>query len=228
MPQEIENKLKEITDVVECGVVAIPDAEKDNVAVAFVTVKAGADKTHIENVLMEHVRHNLIDYMVPEKIIILDELPHTKGNKVDYQELDRRARELPDADEETAVTKEESNSDNIKEDTEKELPDAEKIDENTEKKLSDKNDKKEDLEVKSKKQKGGHKSGLNTIFIATCIAVVAIALATICSIYKIPESDSMESSEKYVADLLASGLAIIGIAISVWAGLNIANAIEKK
>lgn len=228
MPQEIENKLKEITDVVECGVVVKSDVERENVAVAFVTVKAGVDKTHIENVLMEHARHNLIDYMVPEKIIILDELPHTKGNKVDYQELERRARELPDADEETAVTKEESNSDNIKEDTEKELPDAEKIDENTEKKLSDKGDKKEDLEVKSKKRKGGHKSGLNTIFIATCIAVVAIALATICSIYKIPESDSMESSEKYVADLLASGLAIIGIAISVWAGLNIANAIEKK
>ena len=91
MPQEIENKLKEITAVVECGVVAVPDAEKDNVAVAFVTVKAGVDKTHIENVLMEHARHNLIDYMVPEKIIILDELPHTKGNKVDYRELERWA-----------------------------------------------------------------------------------------------------------------------------------------
>ena len=225
---EIENKLKEITDVVECGVVAVPVAEYDHVAVAFVAVKEGVDKEQIEDVLMEHARKNLTEYMVPEKIIILDELPHTKGNKVDYRELDRRARELPDADEETAVTKEESNSDNIKEDTEKELPDAKKIDENTEKKLSDKGDKKEDLEVKSKKQKGGRKSGLNTIFIATCIAVVAIALATICSIYKIPESDSMESSEKYVADLLASGLAIIGIAISVWAGLNIANAIEKK
>lgn len=42
---------------------------------------------------MEHARHNLIDYMVPEKIIILDELPHTKGNKVDYRELERRAKE---------------------------------------------------------------------------------------------------------------------------------------
>ena len=91
MPQEIENKLKEITAVVECGVVAVPDAEKDNVAVAFVTVKAGVDKTHIEDVIMEHARHNLIDYMVPAKIIILDELPHTKGNKVDYRELERRA-----------------------------------------------------------------------------------------------------------------------------------------
>lgn len=90
-PSEIENKLKEITDVVECGVVVKSDVERENVAVAFVTVKAGVDKTHIENVLMEHARHNLIDYMVPEKIIILDELPHTKGNKVDYRELERRA-----------------------------------------------------------------------------------------------------------------------------------------
>ena len=75
---------------------------------------------------------------------------------------------------------------------------------------------------------GGHKFELYMIFIATCIAVVAIALATTYSIYKIPESTSMESSEKYIADLLASGLAIVGIAISVWAGLNIANAIERK
>lgn len=92
-PSEIENKLKEITDVVECGVAVKGDVERENIAVAFVTVKAGVDKTHIEDVLMEHARHNLIDYMVPEKIIILDELPHTKGNKVDYRELERRARE---------------------------------------------------------------------------------------------------------------------------------------
>ena len=91
-PSEIENKLKETTDVVECGVVVKSDVERENVAVAFVTVKAGVDKTHIENVLMEHARHNLIDYMVPEKIIILDELPHTKGNKIDYRELERRAK----------------------------------------------------------------------------------------------------------------------------------------
>lgn len=90
-PSEIENKLKETTDVVECGVVVKSDVERENVAVAFVTVKAGVDKTHIENVLMEHARHNLIDYMVPAKIIILDELPHTKGNKVDYRELERWA-----------------------------------------------------------------------------------------------------------------------------------------
>ena len=89
-PTEIENKLKEITDVVECGVVAVPDAQKENVAVAFVTVKEGVDKEQIEAVLMEHARKNLPEYMVPEKIIILDELPHTKGNKVDYQELERR------------------------------------------------------------------------------------------------------------------------------------------
>lgn len=92
-PSEIENKLKEITDVVECGVAVKSDVERENVAVAFVTVKAGVDKTHIENVLMEHARHNLIDYMVPEKIIILEELPHTKGNKVDYRELERWAGE---------------------------------------------------------------------------------------------------------------------------------------
>lgn len=92
-PSEIENKLKEITDVVECGVAVKGDVERENIAVAFVTVKAGVDKTHIEDVLMEHARHNLIDYMVPAKIIILDELPHTKGNKVDYRELERRAGE---------------------------------------------------------------------------------------------------------------------------------------
>ena len=71
-PTEIENKLKEITDVVECGVVAVHDVEKENVAVAFVTVKEGVDWEKITDVMMEHARKNLPEYMVPEKIIILD------------------------------------------------------------------------------------------------------------------------------------------------------------
>ena len=88
---------------------------------------------------------------------------------------------------------------------------------------------KDDVAVNKKDETtDGYKSELNTIFKSTRIAVIIITTITIVSIIIITFIKSNNSVEKYEADLMASGLAIIGIAISVWAGLNIANAIEKK
>lgn len=88
---------------------------------------------------------------------------------------------------------------------------------------------KDDVAVNKKDEiTDGYKSELNTIFKSTRIAVIIITAITIVSIIIITFIKSNNSVEKYEADLMASGLAIIGIAISVWAGLNIANAIEKK
>ena len=88
---------------------------------------------------------------------------------------------------------------------------------------------KDDIAVNKKDETtDGYKSELNTIFKSTRIAVIIITTITIVSIIIITFIKSNNSVEKYEADLMASGLAIIGIAISVWAGLNIANAIEKK
>lgn len=66
------------------------------------------------------------------------------------------------------------------------------------------------------------------IFKATFIAVVIITIITVVSILIIAFIMPQKSVQLYEADLMAVGLGIIGIAISVWAGLNIANSIERK
>ena len=81
---------------------------------------------------------------------------------------------------------------------------------------------------KKNEMTGENKSELNTIFGSTRIAIIIITTITIISIIIITFIKSNNTVEKYEADLMASGLAIIGIAISVWAGLNIANSIERK
>ncbi len=100
-------------------------------------------------------------------------------------------------------------------------------------KRKEKKEKKAENKLQKTKGKGnkifsGHMLELVIIFVVTCIAVVVISFFTVQAIRNIPQVTSQDSSEKYEATLMASGLAIIGIAISVWAGLNIANAIEKK
>ncbi len=66
------------------------------------------------------------------------------------------------------------------------------------------------------------------IFKATFIAVVIITIITVASIIIIAYIMPQKCVQIYEADLMAVGLGIIGIAISVWAGLNIANSIERK
>lgn len=59
----------------------------------------------------------------------------------------------------------------------------------------------------------------------TCITLMAVTNYYI--FINIP-SNVQIADESYSATLLSNGLAIIAIAISVWAGLNIANAVERK
>ena len=67
----------------------------------------------------------------------------------------------------------------------------------------------------------------STLIVVISILEVAfiIALFTLFLFCKIPPHFFEKAAE---SSLLASGIAIIGIAVAVWAGLNIANAIERK
>ena len=72
----------------------------------------------------------------------------------------------------------------------------------------------------------------NRIFIGVISGIMGVSIITLVAILIICLWDKNGSVEelaiKVESTLLASGLSIIGIAISVWAGLNIVNAIEKK
>ncbi len=61
-----------------------------------------------------------------------------------------------------------------------------------------------------------------------CLICIALMAVVDYSIFTNMPSNVRIADETYSATLLSNGLAIIAIAISVWAGLNIANAVERK
>jgi long-chain acyl-CoA synthetase len=58
----------------------VPDAEKGELAHAFVVLRQGASLTRDE--LMAHCRHNLAAYKVPRAIYFVDDLPRTSTGKI--------------------------------------------------------------------------------------------------------------------------------------------------
>ena len=72
-PVEVENVLYKINGIKEAVVVGIPDEIMGEVIVAFVSLHKNADLN--EKVLMHTCISNLENFMVPQKIILIDEMP---------------------------------------------------------------------------------------------------------------------------------------------------------
>ena len=84
-PQEVEEALYKHPDVLETGVVGLPDPMFAEVPVAFVSLREGRDVLHGE--LIAHARTLLADYKVPTRIFFMDELPKGLTGKVDRRRL---------------------------------------------------------------------------------------------------------------------------------------------
>ncbi len=93
-PREVELVIESHPHVRSAVVVSRPDPRWQEVGVCFVEPVAGAsvDPDH----LRDHARTGLANYKVPKDIIVLDTLPLLPNEKVDRQELKRRARALLD------------------------------------------------------------------------------------------------------------------------------------
>lgn len=92
-----------------------------------------------------------------------------------------------------------------------------------------KNDKKNGRSVGTKNKKSEGKFITVSILLAVIIIVLidALCIFAACSIFL--TNPNLEQTEAvFESSLLSSGLSIIGIAISVWAALNIINALDKK
>jgi acyl-CoA synthetase (AMP-forming)/AMP-acid ligase II len=82
---EVEHALEEYPEVVEAAVVGLPDATKGEVPAAALRVVPG---THVEpDEVMAFARERLSDYKVPQRVIVLEELPRTGTDKVDKKAL---------------------------------------------------------------------------------------------------------------------------------------------
>lgn len=80
-PQEVEEAIYQHPDVLEAGVVGLPDPTFGEVPVAFVALRGGRQMPQHE--LIEHTRALLSDYKVPQQIFFLETLPKGLTGKVD-------------------------------------------------------------------------------------------------------------------------------------------------
>lgn len=79
-PAELESILAMHPDVAMVAVVGIPDAEKGELAVAYVVRQPGATCDAAK--LDQHCRRRLAPYKVPRRYLFVDELPRTSTGKI--------------------------------------------------------------------------------------------------------------------------------------------------
>ncbi|MBM3881191.1 MAG: acyl--CoA ligase [Verrucomicrobia bacterium] len=91
-PQHVESALLEHPDVVEAGVVGMPDAQHGEVPVAFVRLQPGS--TVDATVLRDFVAARVEDCGVPEEIYFAESLPRGRTGKVDRRALRERALKM--------------------------------------------------------------------------------------------------------------------------------------
>ena len=89
-PKEIEALLDDHPDVLESAVVARPDTDFGEVAVAYVVAtQDGLDEETLRNYAREH----LANFKVPKNVVLLDALPRNTMGKVQKNQLREWAAE---------------------------------------------------------------------------------------------------------------------------------------
>ena len=83
-PNEIEDYLSTHPDILEAGVIGIPDKNRGEYIKAFVVKK---NKNLIDTDVITYCKEGLTDYKVPKKIIFIDNLPKTNVGKILRREL---------------------------------------------------------------------------------------------------------------------------------------------
>ncbi|HBM16703.1 MAG TPA: acetyl-CoA synthetase [Lentisphaeria bacterium] len=82
-PFEIESCLLEIPEILESGVIGVPDPLLYEKVVAFVHLKEGIRlDTHMELKLKVHLSKNLSTTAIPQEIIAIDSVPKNKSGKI--------------------------------------------------------------------------------------------------------------------------------------------------
>ena len=84
-PKEVENILYEIDDIIEAGVVGVPDEILGQAITAFLALKEDSKLTKEEIIL--YCSKNLEKYMVPRYVEIRKQLPKTSTGKLDLKNL---------------------------------------------------------------------------------------------------------------------------------------------
>jgi len=92
-PERIEKVIEMLEDVLESCVIGVEDVERVNIPKAYVVKNNNAKDDELKCKILDICKSSLPDYMIPEMIIFIDELPRTARGKVDYREVERMDRE---------------------------------------------------------------------------------------------------------------------------------------
>jgi len=84
-PVEIENVIYKLPFIKEVAVVGFPDEILGESITAFITTYNGDELT--EKLVMKECANNLENFMVPQRIVILDEMPKSSNGKIDKKNL---------------------------------------------------------------------------------------------------------------------------------------------
>lgn len=79
-PEEIESVMATHPDVVEVGVIGVPDPVRGQIAKAFVVLKSGGTVTPQQ--LIEFCRNKIATYKLPREVVLVDQLPRTATGKL--------------------------------------------------------------------------------------------------------------------------------------------------
>lgn len=88
-PQRLEELIRQIPGVNECGVIVQEDAEQCNIPVVFITPRGQSDKAALRNAVLEEIAKELPGYYRPKNIVLLEKMPVNSNQKIDYRALER-------------------------------------------------------------------------------------------------------------------------------------------
>ncbi|MBK7029154.1 MAG: AMP-binding protein [Bacteroidales bacterium] len=91
-PVEIENVIYQLDGVRETAVLGIPHHLWGEAVIAFITIHEGSGIT--DKMVLHQCSRNLESFMIPLKVIILDQMPKSANGKIDKKELKPMAMNL--------------------------------------------------------------------------------------------------------------------------------------
>ena len=90
-PQEIEEAVMELPDVLDCGAVGVEDARFGERPVVFVVARSAAVRPGLEERIAAHCATRLGRIKQPDRVRVVDELPRSATGKLLRRELRRQA-----------------------------------------------------------------------------------------------------------------------------------------
>ena len=84
---EVENQLMAYSLVRQAVTLVHQNSNGDKSLIAYIEVDEGCEQDNIQRALLQHMRDQLPDYMVPSAFVLLPEMPLTVNGKLDRQAL---------------------------------------------------------------------------------------------------------------------------------------------